>query len=244
MNFLIDGLILLIFITFCVVGYKNGFIKMLISFLKNIIALIVASVFSTRVGAFLYEKFFKGFFEDMTLERLCSWLGIDKSASPDIGPLIDAEHSEFFGFIEKLGFDIDTINEQYANLGKNAGDAMVEFIAKPIANTVSNVVAFILLFIVTVLAVKLIGFILGKIAKLPVLNATNRILGLILGALLSVVFILIFVALVDMLLPYVKINAEHLTTQSFEEGTILYKYLTSQTRSGLIGNIITKIGVK
>lgn len=244
MNFLIDAVMVAIAVACCVWGFKNGFVRMVVHFFKNIIALIVASVFTSRVGALLYQQFFKNIFENMTTKKIASWLGVDTSATLDIGPLIDAEHSEFFGFVKKLGFNFDAINEKYAELGGESGDLMVEYISKPLGVTVSNVVAFALIFVVTVLAIQIIGFIIGKIAKLPVLNVTNRVLGLLLGAVLGIIFLFVFVAIVKVLVPYIKLDGEYLTVGALEEGTIIYKYLVNKTPAGFIEDILVKIGVK
>lgn len=244
MNFLIDGLMVAIVAACCVWGFKNGFVRMVVHFFKNIIALIVASVFTSRVGAFLYQQFFKNVFENMTVKKVASWLGVDTSANLDIGPLIDAEHSEFFSFVEKLGFNFDAINEKYAELGGESGDLMVEYISKPLGVTVSNVVAFAVIFAITVLIIQIIGFIIGKIAKLPILNVTNRLLGLLLGAVLGLIFLFVFVAIVKVLVPYIKLDGDYLTVGALEEGTIIYKYLVNKTPAGFIEDILVKIGVK
>lgn len=244
MNFLIDLLIILIFGACCVLGYRLGIVKMLVQFSKNIIGVIAASFFASRLGSIFYDKVFKSLFEKLTAERISGWLGGEADASPDVGPLIEAEHTEFFQFVQKLGFDLEAITEKYAELGGNAGDLLVEYIAQPIAVAVSNVIAFVLIFIVTVLAVQLVGFIVSRIAKLPVLNVTNRILGLLLGIVLGLVFIFVFAALVNAVVPFIKINGDVLTVGELGEGTIIYRFLLSGKPGELIGKLLELIGVK
>ncbi len=244
MNFLVDGLIIAIFVTCCIWGFKSGFVKMVVSFLKNIIAIIIATIFASRLGSFLYELFFKKLFEGFVIDKVSGWLGVDPNKNVDIGPLIDAQHSEFFKFAKTLGFDFTHISDKYTEFGQSAGDLMIEYIAKPLATAVSNVVAFLVIFAVSVLAIMLVGFILGKIAKLPLLNVTNRVLGFAVGILLGIIFVFVFSALVKAVVPYINISGEHLATETFEEGTIIYKYIVNQTPAGLIEDILDKIGVK
>ena len=59
MNILIDALILGIMALCCIAGYKNGFVKTVISFLKNIVALVVAGFYSAKLGQFFYDKFLR-----------------------------------------------------------------------------------------------------------------------------------------------------------------------------------------
>ncbi len=243
MNFLIDAIIVIIAAACCIWGFKSGFVKMIVSFLKNIIAIIIASVFASKLGAYLYENVFKSVFESLTVDKISKWLGTSTDGAPDIGPLLDTENSEFLSFIDKLGFDFGSISEKYAEFGESAEEAMIEYISRPLGVTVSNVVAFILIFIASVLIIKLIGFIIDKIVKLPVLNVTNRLLGLVLGAVLGVIFIFVFTGIVDAILPLIKINDEHIVVGAVEEGTILYKYFVNRTPAGMINDILSKIGV-
>ena len=240
MNILIDALIIGIMALCCIAGYKNGFVKTVINFLKNIIALVLASVFSHRVGLFLYERFFSGIFEKITVDRFARWLGVDSTKNLDIGPLIDAEHSEFFKYVENLGINVDSMIEKYNELGENAGEMMARYISEPLGMTVSKVVAFVLIFIVSVIAVSLVGFIIGKIVKLPILNATNKFLGLVLGIILGVIFVFIFVSVLDLILPYIKVGGESLGTGDFKNETIIYGYLSSNSPMGLLEDIILK----
>lgn len=244
MNFLIDGIIIAIVLGCCIWGYKSGFVVMVINFFKNILALIAAALFATRLGALLYDLVFKAMFEDMTVNKIAGWLGVDPEATLDIGPLLIAQHTEFSKFLEKLGFDIEHIMEKYNEFGGNAGDMMIEYIAKPLGTVVSNAIAFVLIFIAAVIIIKIVGSIINKIAKLPVLNITNKILGFVLGLALGVIFAFVFVAIVDVIIPYISINGEHLTAASLEEGTIIYKFLVDRTPVGLVEEILQKTGVK
>ena len=189
---------------------------------------------------FFYDKFFKNVFENIALDKIASWLGADTTKNLDIGPLLEAEHSEFFKYVENLGVDITALAEKYNEFGANAGELIAEYISQPLGMAVSRVVAFILLFIATVIVINVVGFIIGKIVKLPILNATNKILGLILGVILGVIFVFIFVSILDVLLPYIKVGGESLGTGDFKSETILYGYLSSNSPMGLLEDLILK----
>lgn len=239
MNILIDAFILAIFVFTCIAGYKNGFVKTVLAFLKNIIALILSVLFSSSVGLFLYDKVFKSVFEKMTLDRFADWLGVE-GGNLDIGPLLNAEHSEFLKYVENLGINIDTLAEKYHEYGDKTGELMAEYIAQPIGMTVSKVVAFILIFIVSVIVINIVGFIIGKIVKLPILNATNKFLGLVLGVVLGVIFVFVFVSILDLILPYIKLGGESLGSGDFKNETFLYGYLSDNSVRGLLEDLIMK----
>lgn len=247
MNILIDGIIIAIFVCCCIWGYKSGLVKMTVNLLKNIIAIVIASVFASRVGAFLYDTVLKSFLETKAVDKIAGWLGVDPGSTIDVRPLLDSKHSEFTKFLERLGFKLEQVGDKYSEIGgeaENAGEVLVEYLMKPLGTALSNVIAFILIFIASVLVIKLIGFIVNKIVSLPVLNITNKLLGLVLGAALGVVFVFIFVAIVDTVIPLISINGEHFTAASIEEGTIAYKYLVGKTPVTLLEDVLHKTGIK
>lgn len=236
MNILIDALLVAILVFTAAASYRRGFVKTAVKFLKNIVALIVAGIYSTKLGEYLYEKFFKGVFESHALEKFADWLGVDSIQNLDISALIEAEHSEFVRFVESLGFSSEKLSE----FGDNTAEAVAEYISKPLGMSVSKVTAFVLLFILTSLVISIIGFIIGKIVKLPILKTTNKILGLLLGIVLGVIFVFITVSVLDLVLPFVKVGGEALGSADFRESTIVYSYLSERSPLGLIGDLILK----
>lgn len=236
MNIIIDAFLIAILLFTSLAGYKNGFVKTVISFLKNIIALIAAGFYSERVGGFLYEKVFKGVFENVTLEKFAEFLGVDTTKNLDVAPLIENKHPEFMKYVENLGIDTEALE----SIGDSAGELVAEYISGPLGMTVSRVAAFILIFIASVIVINIVGFIVGKIVKLPILNATNKVLGLFLGIILGVIFVFIAVAILDQLLPYVKVSGEVLGSADFKDSTIVYSYLSSRSPMGLLEELILK----
>ena len=61
---------------------------------------------------------------------------------------------------------------------------------------------------------------------------------------LGVIFVFVFVAVVDMIIPYISINGEHFTVASIEDGTIVYKYLVGKTPVTLLEDVLQKTGIK
>ncbi len=242
MNFLIDIIIITIFLGTCVWGYKNGFIKAFLSCVKNIAAILIASFFSTKLGTIIYDVFLKKVFESFTVDKIAGWLGVEPHKNLDIGPLIDAEHSEFFEFLERMGFDVNTVTDKYFS-AVNPDEIMVEYISKPLGHTVSNVIAFVLIFFVSVIVLKLLAILLSKIFSIPGLNITNKVLGLVFGVVLGLIFAFVFAGVVNALLPFIKIQGEHLSVGAIENGTFIYKYLAGQSPVEAIKNLLSQIGV-
>ena len=88
-------------------------------------------------------------------------------------------------------------------------DALSESISLSVATVISNILAFAALFLGSLIVLNLVCFILDKLAKLPLLNGTNRFLGLIFGALEGIVLGMVLAKVMEALCSaYGALNPE------------------------------------
>ncbi len=224
MKLLIDIILLCIIVGFTVVGFRKGFVKMAISCLKNIVAFLVASAFSSKLGAWLKEQFFMEKARVAVEKKVAEFLGAESATGADIAPLLDSEHAEFVKFIEKLGFDVDSVRASLQNADGTVNEAVGEYIVEPCVSAVSNVIAFIALFVATLLVLWIVSLILSFVTKLPVLKVTNRFFGGVLGLVLGVFIAFLSTALIRVVIPYFS---DAVVVSSLEEGTTLYNAIRS-----------------
>lgn len=224
MNFLVDFILLAIVILFAISGFKKGFVKTIISGLKNVAAFIVAFNFSSRLGSWLKEQFFMERAREAIKQKVAEFIGDKSATNSDISNLLNSEHSGFLSFIEKMGVDTDTVVNIAASQEGDVIDRVSEYIAEPCVNALSTVLAFVLLFIGTLLVFIIVGAVLNLIVKLPVLKGTNKILGGILGAVIGIFWAFVLTALIRMVVPYFSDNA---VISSLAHGGPLYGFITS-----------------
>lgn len=222
MKFLVDFLLIAIIVGFTVYGIRKGFIKAAVSFLKNIVAFIVAYIFSSRLGAWLKEQFFMEKVRSWIEDKLSELVGTDSAAGTDFEILNG--HSGFSKLLEKMGVDIEAINENCVNADGTVNEKISEYIAEPCVNAISSVMAFIILFVGTLLILILVGFLLNQFAKLPVLHGTNKLLGGIFGVVIGVFWAFVAAALIRMVIPYFSDSAP---IASLSSGMTLYNLLTT-----------------
>ncbi len=222
MNILAD-LILVAVIALCAfIGRKNGFVKTIFSFFSSIVAFIVASLLSRPIGAFLGENVFYPFFEKHVLTALSEGAGksvaeIDFSALPEA---CKAVLSRFQVTEEALkGF----LAESGQTAGQATADAVGRYVAEPIAHSVGVAVAFAALFIVSLILLRILSRALDLISKLPVLNFSNRTLGLVIGLVFGLFIAFLLSGILSLSEPMLQ-GVENAFFQAFDvEETVLLK---------------------
>lgn len=224
MNFLVDFILLAIIILFTISGFKKGFVKTLISGVKNVVAFIVAFNFSSALGAWLKKQFFMEKAREAIKGKVAEFIGTENATNSDVSNLLSSDHSGFLSFVEKMGVDTDTVVDIAASHETEVIDRVSDYIAEPCVNALSTVIAFIILFVGTLLALLIIGAILNLIVKLPVLKGTNKILGGILGIAIGIFWAFVLTALIRTIVPYFSDNA---IISSLTHGGPLYGFITS-----------------
>jgi uncharacterized membrane protein required for colicin V production len=185
-------------ITFMVVmlisGYYKGFVKMS----SNMVTLIM-SIVITRMA--------KPYFQD--------WIKNNEAVKSFVNEKVEFLVTEYIeskagnsaqmqnNFLS--GSDNNIVNVIIKNsLGKSDGDItellgidkIASIITEKISDFVLSIITFIILMIAITIIMKLIFYILDKIAALPVLTVINRISGALLGLIESILYIwIIFIIL-------------------------------------------------
>ena len=86
--------------------------------------------------------------------------------------------------IKRYGTDKDALGKMCEGLSEGTADAVArisDFIADPVAHGLSTAIAFILLFVAISLVLSIATFVVDAVLHLPVLNGTNKLLGLAFG---------------------------------------------------------------
>ena len=185
-------------ITFMVVmlisGYYKGFVKMS----SNLVTLIM-SIVITRMAKPYFQEWIKNneavkSFVSEKVEFL-----VKEYIESKAGSSIQMQNDYL------SGSDNNIVNIIIKNsLGKSDGDIsellgidkIASVITEKISDFVLSVITFIILMIAITIIMKLIFYILDKIAALPVLTVINRISGALLGLIESILYIwIIFIVL-------------------------------------------------
>ncbi len=224
MTLFIDLILIGVFVGFTVAGYRKGFVKMLISCFKNLAAFLIAFFTAPKLGEIIAKMSFMDNVRVTVAEKLTTLLGTDSATAEDVKRIINSEQNAFAEFAERMGVDTNAVSKVAENAVGNVNEAVGEYIAEPCVSVLSCVIAFVIVFVVSVLAIKLVGVVLSLIVKLPVLHASNKILGIVTGALLGLFWVFIITAVIRTASPFF---ADNIMVATLESTGSLYSRIAS-----------------
>ena len=182
--------IILIFIATIII-LKNavrGFIRSFMTFARSVLAILLAYIFNAPLARLLSEKIFIGSARGWIYDAFCSTkIGEDQYA---LYQLFDGIPEWFTNitissgvedwmlqkyFIEEQPAPMSALNE----MSNNLGDAL--------AGLISTIVSFLAIFIFAEIVIGIIGALLNKAGKIPMLKFINILLGATIGAIISAV---------------------------------------------------------
>lgn len=198
MAYLLDGIILALFVFLMWLGHRNGFIKTAAGVVSFVVALMLATMLSGPVSGFVYDSFV----QPTVVESLSVHVGESSPAASQL----DAALEQMPAFITNR-LEANGLNSGAAVLENLSGTAEGETVAESIARqVVQPVVApllkalcMILLFLVFKIALTVILKMADLIAKLPLLKQINKTLGVVAGIVQGVLWVFFAVTVLQLL---------------------------------------------
>lgn len=177
-----DILIVAILIISMIIGRKQGFIKTVSGILTVIIAFSLASFAAKETAPVISEKYISPYLSSAIVDKV-------KPAPENTLNL-----NELGNLFSKIGIPEGIVNSAVTDVSKT----LTQSIAEPLTTMTNNIsarltfgVLFILYFLILLLVISLLFKLLNMISKLPLLNFTNRLLGLIFGLVSGYLIIMI-----------------------------------------------------
>lgn len=223
MSALLDILIIVIIVFSIFIAAKRGFIRALLGGASFIIAVVVSLLLISPVKSFLINTSVAQNARESISDTLAGFVSSD---SDNYDPALLENNSSFSTMISVFGIDQSELREKWEewrheNTEKLRAD-LEEYISEPVVNSVITVIAFLILFIGTTLILKLAVFLLDRFFQLPVLKQANTFLGVLLGVILALIRVYLFVAVINVLLPYGQQLNWQFFSQIHAEETLLF----------------------
>ncbi|MBE7045536.1 MAG: hypothetical protein E7397_08385 [Ruminococcaceae bacterium] len=196
--------ILLVAVIACVVWFsmKKGFIKASYHAISVLVTILVVFAFQAPFQEFLEESALGDLVREkvaITVNQTVSEHEELQSAQADENALLMLiENLPLPEFIHK--FLEDTIIAQSKNL-ENLKEGLAESVTKMVSSVLMQLVSIVLLFLLVRLGLFILFRILNAVAKLPVINFFNKVLGAVMGAINALLVVYIACALVMLLTP-------------------------------------------
>lgn len=195
MTYVLDGLVILIFVASLLAGWKRGFLKTMTEVLSLVAALALAMLVSKPVATFIYdtaiepavltaveEKVVSGTAQEMD-EVLASLPGLARNL------LNSADITTGEDLLNRL------TSSETADLPQRLSDNVV----RPVTMAALQGICSLLLFLAGYFLAKFLLKVLDLLAKLPLLKQANESLGLVAGVLSGLLWVALFTTVLQVL---------------------------------------------
>ncbi|NLN81691.1 MAG: CvpA family protein [Clostridiales bacterium] len=202
MAYILDGLVIIIFLLAVWLGYRRGFFKSIIQLAGCFIAVMFASTLSAPLSSGIYNQFISGTVQKQIEAR------IEKAGS-------DSVETALGGVLEELPdsvvnalsmFDLGTAEQVKDKLADSLDGSVTQIsqqieekVVRPAAVSLLRVLCFFILCILFIVVVGVVASMVGKILRLPVLRQADGLLGGVLGAAQGVVLVFVAVTVMSLI---------------------------------------------
>lgn len=234
MAYIVDIILVAVFVLIIIISAKKGFFKSFIDFAGSIIAVLIARA--------LAQSCSKGVFESVIAP------GAEKLLAQNLGDLGTTDYTQQIdnalsslpkgidGILQIMGIDsqsiIDKATTGGVNLnGENLIESLMNTVVTPIGTAVLQFILFVVFAIALIFFIKVFSKLFDKILKkLPVIKGLNKSLGAVFGILRGLIIVVIVSMLISVIVSF--INNETLIT-SVENSIIVNA--VSEAVTSLIG---------
>lgn len=197
MKYLLDLVVILIFLLCVAIGRKRGFIKMVSGILALAAALAVSSLFCAPVSEYVYDKAVEPAITKTVEAKLDEVKG---TATEELDEVYESLPPIVKNLLAQTG--VEDLSDLTATVptGTNASivDSVNEVI-RPVFLPLLTALCSLLLFLITYIAASLILRMFDIVAKLPLLKQLNKTLGLVGGAVAGALWALVAVTVIQVL---------------------------------------------
>ncbi len=232
MNLICDILIVGIVLAAAWIGKKRGLVKTFFNFFGSLIAFFTAFLLERPLAVFLDERIFRSALVKQFLSA------VESAAQKTVSELDFAALPESVSeVLARFGTDSESVRSLVLSAGEGSlAEKVATGIVSPISAVLSGVVAFVLLFVLASVLIRVLERAFNLVARLPVLNFSNRFLGLFCGVVWGLFLAFLFACAMQRLAPALQ-GSENQFLQSFDpEKTVLLRWFSAVNLLGFLTN--------
>lgn len=223
MAYLLDGLVLALFVLLVWLGHRNGFIKTAAGVVSFVAALVLASMLAGPVSAFVYDSFV----QPTVVDSLSAHVGEGSPAASQLDAALEQMPAFITNRLEANGLNSGAAvleNLSGADAGETVAESIARQVVQPVVAPLLKALCMILLFLVFKIALTVILKAADLIAKLPLLKQINKTLGVVAGIVQGVLWVFFAVTVLQLL---ANAGWFGFLTPALLDTTVLVKWLDS-----------------
>lgn len=183
--YLIDAVVVLIFVCVVLDGRRRGFVKMVLSLIAAIISVVVAGQISEPIAAAINDAYV----HDIIVEEIDNNFNVEEITAEDIEGIEESLPPEVAQIAEEADISIEEILTQAVNSEGDIVENIVESAEDELIIPVLAMLVFVSVYIVLMIIFAIIIGAIDTVFRLPVINKLNSALGAVLGAVKGVIVI-------------------------------------------------------
>ena len=225
MSWILDVLVIAVFLGTIISYTRQGFVKAVLGFGKTLISAIVAAFFGPKVSAFIAEKLIGTRIAQRVYGILLSLYSGSTDAF-DLTLLFEQLPEGFVRMVERFGGSISELEAQYGNMTAATQENLMSFsqsIAQPITRIISDLFGYLLVFLAAYVCFALFANLISKVFEIPMLKQINHILGFILGLVFGALNTLIFCFFGKFLIPFIAAITSAFVAEDLIAGSMLFR---------------------
>lgn len=229
----IDLLLVVVFAVAVIVAVKKGLIRSLVGLVGNLIATVVALVFSAPLGSYVSNNFLFSPMKQWMVNMLSPTAQGTAASVSDLNfDELFSDMPKFFSdIISGLGLNAADLTEKYnalkVNGAEEAKSAIIDVMVTPMSELCGRLIAFAVIFVLAVAAIKILVWLFDFIVELPVLRQLNKLGGAVLGVINGVLLMFILSAVLSVSLGYIMPDKTAAELDEISESTVIYKTVNS-----------------
>ncbi len=213
MKFIIDIVLALIILISAFIGYKKGFIKLLLPVITFALAIYLSFAFSPKVSNFVCQKYIEPAVVSAVEEKINGVAEEGKSKANVILSFV----------AEKTGFDIDSAIDNTVNTGEAAQTITKNNVMPALKKPVQSVVTLVL-FLVLSIVLGVLARMVNKIIKASPVGLINQLGGVCVGAAGGIVLTVILCVVVYLIFNFNE-NGFLIFTKENLKSSYFYNYI-------------------
>ncbi len=205
MTYIVDIIIIAVFLITVLVSYKKGFFRSLFDLIGTLVSILAARIVSSSFAPQGFDMFIK----EPAKSTLTNTLGT--AGTTDYGTQVESAINSipdsFSGIMNLIGIDKQAILEKVSSSELAQGnlvDNIMENIITPVGTAVIQFVLFVILAVVFTLGLKVVVRLLDFIIKkLPLVKSLNKGLGIVIGVLRGLLTAIIVSMLIGTVVSFI-----------------------------------------
>lgn len=194
MTYIIDIIIVALFVAVVALAYKKGFLSTVIDTFALAISGVVSKMFVEPVAEGAYNLFVRNLVETR-FTRVLDDISSSLSVTDKVNAMVEGLPPSAVKLADIMGVNFNVLANSMTTAGNASQEEFIRLavdkVGHPIMIAVTEVVTFIVMFVVIALALKFLAKMFKKANDIPLLGKFNAVLGGVIGVVKAAVVIFV-----------------------------------------------------